>query len=143
MDHPDDLLYLAKKLSTMHRIYAQHITHMISPYGLGLVDLAIILGLHRAPGVSLNTFSQKKRINKAILSKGIKKLRSQDYIDLEKDPQHKQKYKLYLTDKAKDLVPILRGFVTNYEEKALQSLSKSEQHTFIALLDKVHKQEVD
>lgn len=138
----EQLPSLAKMLSTMNRVYTQHMTEQIQPYGINLTDLSIILGLDQTPGVSLNAFALEKKINKAILSKALKKLQANQFVRLEHDPDHKQRYKLYITDKAKRLVPKLRKHINAYQQEVLSSLSTTERQQLLSLFNKVYRQEL-
>ena len=108
-----------------------------------MTDFAIIMGLRYSPGASLNAFSAEKKINKAILSKAVKKLQANGLVILEKDPAHKQRYQLYITEEAKKLIPRFRSFLNAYEAAALQSLNDTEKRTLLDLLIKVYQQEID
>lgn len=134
---------LAKMLSTMNRIYSQHMSAEIQPFNMNMTHIAIILGLDSTPGVSLNSFAIEKKINKAILSKAIKKLQESGLVILKPDSEHKQRYKIYLSQKSQAIVPKLRTFISAYEEKALTNLSAQEKNTLLTLLNKVYAQEID
>jgi DNA-binding MarR family transcriptional regulator len=134
---------LAKMISTMNRIYNQHMAANIGIYDLNMTHLSIIMGLYDQPGTSLNIFSQEKKINKAILSKALKVLQARGLVTLEKDENHKQKFKIYITDEAKELVPILRRSLRHYEKISLSPLSVNERETFLTLFEKVFNHEID
>lgn len=138
----EQLPSLAKMLTTMNRVYTQHMTEQIQAFGINLTDLSIILGLDQTPGVSLNAFALEKKINKAILSKELKKLQANDFVRLEHDPEHKQRYKLYITDKAKRLVPKLRKHINAYQQEVLKCLSTKEQQSLLRLFNRVYQQEL-
>ena len=117
-------------------------SEQIAKYNINMTDLAIIMSLDAKPGASLNTMAKVKKINKAVLSKSLKKLQKADLIDLQADEHHKQKYNIYLTDESKKMVPKLRKSLTSYEEKALIALNEKEREQLKELLAKVYKQEV-
>ena len=138
MSKSDNVPSLAKMISTMSRIYHQQMLNKISPYDLNMTHFAIIMGLHATPGVSLNVFSQDKKINKAILSKALKKLQSQGLVELKKDKEHKQKYKIYITEEAQALVLPFRKALRAYEKSTLSGLDAQEQKVLLSLLAKVY-----
>jgi DNA-binding MarR family transcriptional regulator len=134
---------LAKMLTTMHRIYSQHMTTLIAPYGINLTDLAIIMSLYASPGRSLNTIAKYKKINKAILSKSLKKLENDDLVTLKNDPNHKQRFNIYITPKAKKLVPKLRKMLDEYEASILSDLTQTNKNIFLKTFQNLYKKEVD
>lgn len=134
---------LAKMLTTMYRIYSQHMSAKIAPFGLNLTDLAIIMSLYRCPGRSLNTLAKHKKINKAILSKSLKKLEKDGLIVLEKDEEHKQRFKIYISAKAKKLVPKLKQHIDNYEALMFDDVAKTNVDAFRKTFEKLYKKEVD
>lgn len=134
---------LAKMLTTMYRIYSQHMSAKIGHLGLNLTDLAIIMSLSRSPGRSLNGLAKHKRINKAILSKSLKKLEKEGLIDLEKDEDHKQRFKIFLSAKAKKLVPQIRTYINEYEALMFDGEVKTNVEAFRKMFEKLYKKEVD
>lgn len=133
---------LAKMISTMYRVYSQHMTTKIKPYDLNMTDFSIIMGLHATPGASLNSFSHEKKINKAILSKALKKLKAKGLVRLERDADHKQKYKIYITEDARKIVPTYKRYLRKCESDTLQRLIPSEKETLLTLLAKVYDQDL-
>ena len=64
-------------------------------------------------------------------------------VKLEVDDHHKQRFKLYLTEKAEEIVPPLRQVMTDYEKKALAALNAAERQQFLGFLNRVYQQEID
>lgn len=142
MDKKMGNLPLAKMLSTMYRIYSQYMADVIKTYGINLTDLSIIMGLNTLPGYSLNAFAKSKRINKAILSKALKKLQADGLVLQKADDCHKQRYKLFLTPKGQELVPKLKKQLDVYENAVLADMSEEERNSLKSLLERVFELEV-
>ena len=122
----------------MSRCYHQYMLKMISPLGLNMTGLAIIMGLYSDSGMSLNEFSKAKRINKALLSKVLQSLQAAGFVKSIPDPNHKQRLQFFLTEKAIELVPQLRKSLVAYEKTVLGDLSPEESHQFLCLLERVY-----
>lgn len=137
-DHPS----LAKMLTTMYRIYSQHMSVKLAPFGINLTDLAIIMSLSRHPGQSLNTLAKHKRINKAILSKNLKKLEKDGLIELQTDTEHKQRFKIFITPKTKKLVPKLRKILDAYENIMFDDVAKTNIESFRKTFEKLYRKEI-
>ena len=85
---------LAKYISILYRQEQKYINHVLSPYGLGYSSYKFLLYL----------------IDEALATRVMKKLEEQGYVCREKG--NGRTYQLFLSEKARELVPKIRQAVT-------------------------------
>jgi len=89
------------------------INNELNPYGLGSGQYIFLGQIAQFEGITQKELTEAIKIDKATTAKAVKKLMEQDYIYRIQDESDKRYYKIYLTKKGKDFVPILRKKLRN------------------------------
>ena len=84
------------------------INNELNPYGLGSGQYIFLGQIAQFEGITQKELTETIKIDKATTAKAVKKLIEQDYIYRVQDESDKRYYKIFLTKKGKDFVPILR-----------------------------------
>lgn len=108
-----------------------------SKYNLGSCHHSYLFYINRNSGVSQDVLAKKLHINKSNVTRNIQYLEKEGFVYREVSDEDKRKYKLFLTDKAKDILPLLRSEIRKMNEQLVVGLSEEEQTTFIELLTKI------
>ena len=85
------------------------------------------------------------KVDKGTTARAIAKLEKQKYILRVQDENDKRKYKLYSTDKSKELYAKIVALYYNIAEEALNILDEKEEKELLRILGKVraHIKEID
>jgi DNA-binding MarR family transcriptional regulator len=59
------------------------------------------------------------------------------YIRRETDPEDRRQYNLFLTDKGKELAPVISGLLGEWSRIMSTDMSDEDRHTAMKLLDKM------
>lgn len=100
---------LAKYISILYRQEQKYINHVLSPYGLGYSSYKFLLYLSRNEGCSQKQMCRNMVIDEALATRVMKKLEEQGYVCREKG--NGRTYQLFLSEKARELVPKIRQAV--------------------------------
>ncbi|MGB6129460.1 MAG: MarR family winged helix-turn-helix transcriptional regulator [Psychrilyobacter sp.] len=128
---------LSKYLSITYRQYQYYMREELKKYRIGNSDYPILLCLNKYHGVCQNEVSRLTKLNKSLISKGVKKLIEYEYLYQEDDLHHKQKQRLFLTKNGKKIIPDLENIVSNWEKVILKDLSVVEVETLYKIMKKI------
>ena len=128
-----DLLFIFHK---NHKIY---LNNALAKYDLNLIQVLCIARIHNEEELNNSYLNQKDLsdslyITKGAITKAIRKLESNGIIIREQSSEDKRHNILILSQKGKDLIPILEGINNEWEEKmGLNNLDDEFFKTFIDL----------
>ncbi|MCS5420918.1 MULTISPECIES: MarR family winged helix-turn-helix transcriptional regulator [Psychrilyobacter] len=125
----------SKYISITYRQYQHYMREELKKYKIGNSDYPILLCLINNPGICQNEVSRLTKLNKSLISKGVKKLIQYEYLYQEEDTHHKQKQKLFLTKNGKKIIPDLKDIITRWKKIVFKDLTEPE----IEILYKVMK----
>lgn len=128
---------LSKYISITYRQYQHYMREELKKYKIGNSDYPILLCLSNNHGICQNEVSRLTKLNKSLISKGVKKLIEYDYLYQEDDLHHKQKQKLFLTKSGEKIIPDLRKIITHWKKIILKDLSESEIDILYKIMKKI------
>ena len=111
----------------------------MNDYNIGSGQYIILLTLFRNSGISQEELSDYLKIDKGSIAKSIKKLEDEAYIKRSIDSDDKRAYKIFLTQKALDIIPIVQEAIKSWEDIIVSDLSDSEKQMIEQLLYKMAK----
>ena len=128
---------IGKYLSIINRKGNVFITKEISKFGIGSGQVMFLMELYKKDGISQEELSEGLNIDKATTCRAIKKLEEAEFLTRVKDKNDKRAYKLYLTQKSKDMEESIRGVLRICENHISKNLSEEEVKTLAMILKKI------
>lgn len=128
-----DLLFI------FHKNHKTYLNNALAKYDLNLIQVLCIARIHNEEELNNGYLNQKDLsdslyITKGAITKAIRKLESNGIIIREQSSEDKRHNILRLSQKGKDLIPILEGINNEWEEKmGLNDLDDEFFKTFIDL----------
>ena len=105
--------------------------------GISTGQYMYLVSLCENEGISQEQLGEIVGINKSTTAKVIGQLEAQGHVRREQDLEDKRGYKLYPTQKAKDVYPLVIKILDQWNEYLADGLTKEEQSTLFALLSRV------
>ena len=125
---------LGKWIAVLHKNRKSYVNKQLEPYGFSGGQFIILLALSRHNGISQEEISEHLKIDKTIAAKSIKKLESNAYITRERNPSDGRAYNVFLTQKARDIIPLIRQAIIKWENAVTSGLTEQEYQTVERLL---------
>ncbi len=132
---PDD--YAGRWFSVFHRLPLSYITDGLKDYNIGSGQIMFLLELFYFDGISQEELSSYLNIDRANTARAISKLEKEGYVMRKQDEKDKRIKRIYLTDKAMEIKPMVLELMNQWENTMLKSLTRVEREVFINLLKKV------
>lgn len=102
------------------------INHELNPYGLGSGQYIFLHHIFNNEGQSQKELTSNINIDKATTAKALKKLEEGDYIYRAQDEEDKRYNKIYLTEKGKDFMPVLKEKLGTVTKILVKGMSEEE-----------------
>ena len=133
----DDREPIGRYISLIHRKGKCFITKEMSKYGIGSGQIMFLIQLYRKDGISQEELSENLHIDKGTTCRAIKKLEEQGLLTRVKDEKDKRAYKLYLTEKSKDMEKSIKNILHQWENHISKDISEEEIEILINILKKI------
>jgi len=127
---------LGKYISGIHRYMHIYLEKELAIYEIGSGQMMFLWNIIKKNGISQHKLSEKFKINKATVTRGVKKLVENGYITRIRDEKDKRAYNLYLTKKGEDMKPILKESLEKVADKISYDFTEEEEELFRNLLKK-------
>ncbi|WP_276732797.1 MarR family transcriptional regulator [Bacillus sp. (in: firmicutes)] len=98
-----------------------------------------LVRIYENPGIIQEKLAEMIKVDRTTAARAIKKLEMQGFIQKRPDEQNKKIKKLYPTEKAKKVYPLLRREGEHSMEVALTGFTSEEKETIFKLVHRVRK----
>ncbi|MBZ9686170.1 MarR family transcriptional regulator [Clostridium estertheticum] len=105
----DDIMHLIKLNNKIFRTTQVYLDRVLKEYELSSGSYPYLLILREHEGISQSRISSELGYDKAMSARTITKLIKLGYLDRKEDEADSRAYKLYLTEKAKVIIPKVLG----------------------------------
>ncbi len=130
-------MHLIKLNSRIFRITQSYLDKVLKEYDLSSGSYPYLLTLRGNEGISQNKISEEIGCDKAMSARTITKLIKLGYLDRNKDETDSRAYKLYLTEKAKVVIPKVLDKIHNLVGLITKDLNEEEKFITIDSLNKI------
>lgn len=129
-------------LFIFHKNHKTYLNNAFAKYDLNLIQVLCMLRIYNEEELNHSYLNQKDLsdslyITKGAITKAIKKLESNGIIIREQSQEDKRNNILKLSEKGKELIPILDDINKNWEEQ--MGLDKLDSEFFIKFIELAHR----
>ena len=128
---------LLKITNSIYRCTQVYIDKKFEKFNLTIGTYSYILVLNKNGGISQNEISRELNVDKAMSARTVKKLIELGYIRKEENQEDTRAYKLYITDKAKNIIPELIEILDGWSDILVQGNDKETIETSLDFLESV------
>lgn len=123
-------------LSSLQKNSIKYMHKMIEDHDLRGCHPPALYIIYKNPGLSQDDVAKKLKFHKGAVAKVIKMMLQSGFIKREEDPDDKRKYRLFLTEKGENAIPLLMEGQRKYEETLTKDMTDEQKRVFIALMEK-------
>ena len=127
-----DICYTARK------IY-QYVGKQINNFNITPEQLVILKELLKEEGISQKKLSLKLDKDQNTVKAIIDKLEKKSFIKRKENESDKRAFSLFLTEKAKNELPIIEEYEKNFLEKLINGIDEGSTDNLIRILKKIRK----
>ena len=137
MQEEEDIMHLLKLNNKILRTTQVYLDKVLKEYELSSGSYPYLLILDKNEGISQNKISKELGYDKAMSARIIMKLIKLEYLDRKEDEADSRAYKLYLTEKAKVIIPKVLEEIHKLVHLITRDLNEEEKAITMDSLNKV------
>ncbi|MBY5946236.1 MarR family winged helix-turn-helix transcriptional regulator [Photobacterium rosenbergii] len=111
----------------------------LKKHGLTIALWPTLMCLWEEEGVTQTEISQKSKVENSTTTRTIDKLEKLGLVERQNDPNSRRSFRIFLTEKGRELKSELLPIPVAINEQALSSLDTDEKQQLISLLQKMVK----
>ena len=128
---------LTKVTNCLYRYTQSYTDEALAKFQLSSGTYPFLLKLYHNEGISQNQISKELNVDKAMSARSIKRLIELGYISKEENEEDNRAYRLFLTDKAKNIVPDIINEINKWIDIITEDISDIEKEQVINFLEKI------
>ena len=128
---------IGRYISQLYRKGSTFINKGVSKYGIGSGQFMFLLELYIKDGKNQEEIAEALKMDKGTTARALKKLEEEGFVRRIKDENDKRAYKLYLTEKSKEIEENIKGLLYECEKSISKDLSQEEVDTLLTVLKKI------
>ncbi len=132
---------LGRAVTFLHRSRNRFMSERLRDLGFSGAMFLILLYIERHPGTTQDNIANHMFIDKCNVARRTKKLETLGYLYRETDQNDRRQNNLYLTEKGRELVPVIRSYLAQWGHSITASLTDEECASLLALLTKMTGQD--
>ncbi|MCR1934544.1 MarR family winged helix-turn-helix transcriptional regulator [Clostridium tepidum] len=130
--------FLNKYIAMIYRASQGYLDEALKKYELSSGTYPFILTLYEDEGINQKVLSDRVKVDKALSARAIKRLIELGYVEKIINNKDARAYKLYLTQKAKVVVPKIREILDDWLQIITDGLTEKEKETAEYLLENMY-----
>lgn len=128
---------LIKLTNYIYRYTQSYTDEVLGKYNLSSGTYPFLLKLNMNEGISQNQISKILNVDKAMSARAVKRLIELEYIKKEENHEDTRAYRLFLTDKAKAIIPNIIKELNKWIDMITQGLTEEEKGNVVDSLKKI------
>lgn len=128
---------MLKYFSVIHRRAMMHLDRELKHYNINAGQVPILRILDEEDGISQDRITQALHMDKGALARTIRPLIEGGYIVREKTLADKRVYSITLTNKGREIMPLLSGIIADWINAITLGLSAPQKKKAADLLSKM------
>ena len=132
---------LGRAITFLSRGRKRFMAERLRELGFSGAMYLILLHLEHHPGATQDSIANHLFIDKCNVARRTKKLEALGYLYRETNQNDRRQNNLYLTEKGRELVPIIRSYMGQWGREITAGLTDEERTTLIGLLTKMTGQD--
>ncbi len=135
----DNELIYGKLISAIHRKAIQIIKYKLKDFDIDVGQIFLLWFVHYHNGISQEQVAQNFHLDKATVSKNVKRLIQYGYLKKTVNPKDLREHQLSATKKADVLTPKLEDILKDINKLMVKDINPEEQEKLVGTLEKVLK----
>ncbi|MTI47640.1 MAG: MarR family transcriptional regulator [Firmicutes bacterium] len=130
---------IGRYISSIYRHQSILINKYFEKYGFGSGQYIFLINISKNEGINQKQLSENVKIDRANTNRAIKKLEKLGYIYTVEDKEDRRSRKSFLTEKGKEIIPLVIKDLANITEIMAQGMDDNQREKLLGLLQLIEK----
>jgi DNA-binding MarR family transcriptional regulator len=136
------LSVIGKSISVLHNQRQKHVAAIMVKYDLGSPGYGFLLGLSGREGIPQGELSAYLFVDDGLASRTMADLEKKGYIIRKRSKEDARSYEIYLTEKARAIIPELHRGYEEWWEELCSSISDKDMEVLASRLREMSEQAI-
>ena len=128
---------VGKYMSIAYKFALVFFKNRMAELGLNQSHHAVLITLYKGEGISQEKLSKKLNVDKATVTRSIKKLIEDGFIERRQDVNDKRSYLLYVTEKGEEIRPDITSMFEEWNNIVLEGFSDEEIDNLVGYMERI------
>lgn len=124
-------------ISLIYRYGQTYISKELKEYNIGRGQYIFLIALYKKDGISQEQLTDYLKIGKCTTARAIKKLEENKYIIRKQDLMDKRAYKVYLTEKAYEVKPVIDSILEEWADILSLNFTEDEENIAVDMFERM------
>jgi DNA-binding MarR family transcriptional regulator len=130
---------IGKWISYIYRRGQIYVGEELQTYNIGSGQYPVLLVLSSKDDLSQQEISNILNVDKATGGRAIRRLVDAGYVKRKQNPEDGRVYNVFLTEKGREIVPIIRKILSQWTGVLLSNFTREEEELVMQLLEKMYQ----
>ena len=127
----------SKYASIIYRSSQAFFDDYLAPYHIGCGQQFFLVNIYEHPGISQYKLAKIGHFDKGTCARAVKKLEEEGYIEKKIQEADRRCVRLYPSEKGKQLIPVIRKMLREWNQVLKGDVSEEEEHIADALMRRI------
>lgn len=123
--------------SISHRYAMIFFKNRMADIGLGQSHHGVLITLYKEQGISQEALRRKLNIDKANVTRSVKKLIQDGFVERRQDPNDKRSYLLFVSEKGEKIRPEIESMFREWNDMLLEGFNQDEIDQLISYMTRI------
>lgn len=126
----------------INKDFRKYADSTLKEYGVTIANLKCLLVIERSEDINLNEIAIQLNVDKAMVTRSIKKLVELGYVNKIQDKKDTRSYKISLSEEGEETLNSLRGIFKDWFDKVTHNFTEEEKDLYVTLMRRVHQNRI-
>ncbi|MGL5693914.1 MAG: MarR family winged helix-turn-helix transcriptional regulator [Peptostreptococcaceae bacterium] len=134
-----ELNLLSRQIWAINKDFQRYAENILKEHDITLVSLRYLIIIRRWEGVNLQDIALALNVDKAIVTRTIKKLVELNLVEKLQDKDNSRSYSLHLTDKGLETVDDIKSMFKDWFFHVTSDFNDEERDLYISFIERIYK----
>ncbi|WP_301859140.1 MarR family winged helix-turn-helix transcriptional regulator [uncultured Megasphaera sp.] len=138
-----DYSQIGYNFGTLSRRYEAYVAYACKALDLGYVEYVMLMELFRRDQCRQEELCQALSVDRALVARCVKSLEQKGFVQRRQDQQDRRAKHVCLTEKARDLQPVLQDILRRWIDDVLADIDETQTSQILQILQIVARRAAD
>lgn len=131
------MAHMTRFINRIARLSSMHREAQLKEYGLNGIHHTYIITICQLPGITQEALARRIFVNKSNVTRQLAYLEKIGYIERRMDDSDRRKMRVFPTQKAQDILPMIEAMLVDWNEELLSQVPVDERDMMLVNLQKM------
>lgn len=137
-----ELNLLSRQIWIINKDFRKYSENVLKKHDITLVSLRYLIIIKKIEGINLQEIAVELNVDKAMVTRTIKKLVDLDLVEKRQDKNNSRSYSLHLTKKGYETVDDIKSIFKDWFSSVTCDFTEEERELYISFIERVYSNRV-